>query len=69
MGRRPAGRSGTSGELMARACAWAEHWCREQEVPFEIDDPRTLAQIAELLGVADQRRKTGRKRDSSSGAL
>ena len=67
MGRRPAGHSGPD-DLKARARAWAEHWCREQGLPFEINDRPTLAQIAELLGL-DQRRKTGRRRDSSSGAL
>jgi hypothetical protein len=68
VGRRPAGRSGPD-DLAGRARAWVEYWCREQGVPLEIDDRQTLAQIAELLGLPAQSRKTGRKRDSSNGAL
>jgi hypothetical protein len=65
MGRQPAGRSGTEEELKARAEAWAERWCRAQEVPFTITDRQVLAQIAELMGLAVQSRNTGRRRDSS----
>ncbi len=68
MARPPAGHSGPD-DLQARARAWAEQWCRQQGVPLEIDDRQALAQIAELLGLTGQRRKTGRNRDSSSGAL
>jgi hypothetical protein len=67
--RRRAGLSGRDDDLAARAVAWVERHCAEQGVPLEIDDRQTLAQIAELLGLAGQSRKTGRKRDSSSGAL
>ena len=56
-------------DLKARAQAWAERCCLDQGLRFEIDDPQTLARIAELLGLTAQRRKTARKRDSSNGAL
>ena len=69
MGRPPAGRSGTDGDLTTRARAWAERCCLDQGLPFEISDRQTLARVAELLGMAAQSRKTARKRDSSSGAL
>ena len=61
MGRQPAGRSGTD-DLQARAIAWVEQACWEQDVPVKVSDPVVLAQVAELLA---QARKTGSSRDSS----
>ena len=61
MGRQPAGRSGTD-DLKARAIAWVEQACVEQDVPVKLSDPLALAQVAELLA---QGRKTGSSRDSS----
>ena len=61
MGRQPAGRSGTD-DLKARAIAWVERWCADQDVPVKLSDPLALAKVAELLA---QVRKTGSSRDSS----
>ena len=61
MGRQPAGRSGTD-DLKARAIAWVEQACAEQNVPVKLSDPLALARIAELLAHG---RKTGSSRDSS----
>ena len=61
MGRQPAGRSGTE-DLKARAIAWVEQACADQNVPVKLSDPLALAKIAELLA---QGRKTGSSRDSS----
>jgi hypothetical protein len=61
MGRQPAGRSGTD-DLKARAIAWVERACADQNVPVKLSDPLALAKIAELLS---QGRKTGSSRDSS----
>ena len=69
MGRQPAGHSGTDAKLQARARVWAERWCLDQGLAFEIADRKALAEIAELIGIAGQRRKTARRRDSSKGAL
>jgi hypothetical protein len=61
MGRQPAGRSGAE-ELRARAIAWAERTCAEQDVPVKLSDPLALAKVAELLA---QGRQTGSSRESS----
>ena len=61
MGRQPAGRSGTE-DLKARAIAWVERACADQDVPVKLSDPLALAKVAELLA---QGRKTGSSRDSS----
>ena len=61
MGRPPAGRSGTD-DLRARAIAWVERTCAEQNVPVKLSDPLLLAKVAELLA---QGRQTGVSRDSS----
>lgn len=61
MGRPPAGRSGTE-ELKARAVAWVERTCMDQNVPVKLSDPLALAKVAELLA---QGRQTGVSRDSS----
>jgi hypothetical protein len=61
MGRQPAGRSGTE-DLKARAIAWVEQACADQDVPVKLSDPLAVAKIAELLA---QGRKTGSRRDSS----
>ena len=61
MGRPPAGRSGTS-DLKARAIAWVEQTCADQNVPVKLSDPLALAKVAELLA---QGRQTGVRRDSS----
>ena len=61
MGRPPAGRSGTE-DLKARAIAWVEQACADQNVPVQLSDPLLLDKVAELLA---QGRKTGSSRDSS----
>ena len=61
MGRLPAGRSGAE-ELRARALAWVERTCAEQDVPVKLSDPLLLAKVAELLA---QGRQSGVSRDSS----
>jgi hypothetical protein len=61
VGRPPAGRSGTE-DLKARAIAWVERACVDQNVPVKLADPLTLDQVAEVLA---QGRKTGSSRDSS----
>jgi hypothetical protein len=61
MGRQPAGRSGPD-DLQARAVAWVERWCAEQDVPVKLSDALALERIAELLA---QGRKRGSSRDSS----
>lgn len=48
MGRPPAGRSGTE-DLKARAIAWVEQACADQNVPVKISDPLVLEKVAELL--------------------
>ena len=64
MGRPPAGRSGTD-DLTARAAAWAERSCLDQDKPVKVTERAVLAEIAQLLGLAAQARQTGRSRDSS----
>ena len=61
MGRQPAGRSGAD-DLRARAIAWVERTCADQNVPVKLSDPLLLAKVAELLA---QGRQTGVSRDSS----
>ena len=61
MGRPPAGRSGTD-DLKARAVAWVERTCMDQNVPVKLSDPAALDKVAELLA---QRSQTGVSRDSS----
>lgn len=61
MGRLPAGRSGTE-ELKARAVAWVERTCMDQQVPVKLSDPSALDKVAELLA---QGCHTGVSRDSS----
>ena len=48
MGRPPAGRSGTD-DLKARAVAWVEQACADQNVPVKVSDPLVLEKVAELL--------------------
>ena len=61
MGRPPAGRSGTD-DLKARAQAWVERHCADQNVPVKLSDPLALEQVAEILA---QGRRRGVSRDSS----
>jgi hypothetical protein len=61
MARPPAGRSGTD-DLKARAIAWVERACVDQDVPVKLSDPLALEKVAELLS---QGRKTGSSRASS----
>jgi hypothetical protein len=61
VGRLPAGRSGAD-DLRARAVAWVERTCADQNVPVKLSDPLLLAKVAELLA---QVRQTGVRRDSS----
>lgn len=48
MGRPLAGRSGTD-DLKARAIAWVERACADQNVPVKVSDPLVLEKVAELL--------------------
>lgn len=48
MGRPLAGRSGTD-DLKARAVAWVEQACADQNVPVKVSDPLVLEKVAELL--------------------
>ena len=48
MGRPLAGRSGTD-DLKARAIAWVEQACADQNVPVKVSDPLVLEKVAELL--------------------
>ena len=61
MGRPPAGRSGTK-DYKARAMAWVERTCADQNVPVKLSDPLALEKVAEILA---QRRQAGVSRDSS----
>ena len=61
MGHQPAGRSGTK-DYKARAIAWVEAHCADQNVPVKLSDPLALEKVAEILA---QVRKRGVKRDSS----
>jgi hypothetical protein len=61
VGRPPAGRSGTE-DLKARAVAWVERTCMDQNIPVRLSDPLALDKVAELLA---QGRQMGVKRDSS----
>jgi hypothetical protein len=49
-------------DLKARAIAWVEQSCAEQNVPVKLSDPLALAKVAEILA---QGRTTGVSRDSS----
>ena len=64
MGRQPAGPPGTDPDPAATVRAWVERSRQEQGLPLKVTDPRVLAEVAELLGVA-QTRHTGRKRPGS----
>jgi hypothetical protein len=48
VGRPPARRSGTN-DLKARAIAWVERACADQNVPVKVSDPLVLERVAELL--------------------
>ena len=61
MARPRTGRSGTD-DLKARAVAWVERTCADQNVPVKLCDPVALAKIGEILA---QRRQAGVSRDSS----
>ena len=51
MGLLPAGLPGLTDDLRARARQWAERSCLEQGLALKISEPRTLRDIASLLGV------------------
>ena len=65
MAPRPAGRSGLPDGWQAHCQAWVERTCAEQGVPVKVTDRRVVAQVAELLREAYQRRQRGSKRDQS----
>jgi hypothetical protein len=62
VGRQPAGHSGPDGDLAARAQAWAEQSRKEQGLPAKVTDPRTIANVVEVLA---QARQTAVKREPS----
>ncbi len=53
MARLPAGSRGLTDDLRTCARQWAERSCLDQGLPLKISDPRTLRDVAQLLGVAD----------------
>lgn len=55
MARLPAGSPGLTDDLRARARAWAERSCLDQQLPLKITDPRTLRDMAQLLGASVDR--------------
>lgn len=57
MARPPAGSAGPTDELRARARAWAERSCLDQQLPTKITDRTLLAQIVQLLTAANEREK------------
>lgn len=61
MARPRAGRSGTK-DYTARALAWVEHHCADQNVSVKLSDPLALEKVAEILA---QGKKRGVRRDSS----
>ena len=50
MGRPRAGPPGLTDDLTARARAWAERSCLDQQLPVKITEARTLREVASLLG-------------------
>ena len=52
MGRLPAGWRGLTDDLQACARHWAERSCLDQQLPLKISDPRTLRDVAQLLGAS-----------------
>lgn len=55
MGLLPAGLPGLTDDLRERARAWAERSCLSQGVAVKISDPRTLRDVAQLLGASVER--------------
>ena len=51
MARPRAGSPGLTDDLRARARAWAEQSCADQQLPVKITDTRALASVVCLLGV------------------
>ncbi len=62
MARQPAGPTGPSDDLKARAHAWVVRTCGEQGISPKLTDPLLIEKLAELFA---QARKAGVKRDSS----
>ena len=50
MGRLRAGSPGLPNDASALARAWVERSCLDQKIPLKITDPKTLREIAALLG-------------------
>ena len=50
MGRLRAGSPGQQDDLRACARAWVERSCLDQQIPLKITDPKTLREVAALLG-------------------
>ena len=65
VGRPPAGRSGLAEDLSARARAWVERSCLDQDKPVKLSERAVLVEVAELLGLPAQKRQIGPSRDSS----
>lgn len=49
MAHPPAGSRGLSDDLRARARAWAERSCLDQDVPLHVADRQVLSAVADLL--------------------
>ena len=52
MGRLPVGPPGLTDDLRTRARQWAERSCLDQGLALKISDPRTLRDVAQLLGAS-----------------
>jgi len=55
VGRPRAGSRGLTDDLVTRARQWAERSCLDQQLPLKITDPRTLRDVAQLLGASVER--------------
>jgi hypothetical protein len=47
---------GRTGDMAKRSEAWVKHHCAEQGVPVKLSDPLLLAEIAEILCSARDKR-------------
>ncbi len=52
MGRLPAGSPGLTDDLVTVAREWAERSCLDQGLSVKVSDPRTLRDVAQLLGAS-----------------
>ena len=55
MGHPRAGWRGLTDDLVTRARQWAERSCLDQGLSVKVSDPRTLRDVAQLLGASVER--------------